>query len=139
MHDVAVEPRSRLIWPNEAIQIKPVRQVVRGLLAADSIALVMGDAGCGKSTLAVDIGCAVATGKAWNGRAVERGLVVHVAGEGLHGLRQRLAAATLEGRGSEGMPYPLLDHRLDLHCRDGKRREAFASDPRHAGALLLDR
>ena len=114
VHDVVVESRCRVYWPSAMTKLEPVRQIVRGILAADSLALCMGDAGTGKSTLALDMGCSIATGKPWRGLLCERGLVLHVAGEGMHGLKMRLAAAIREERGTVGMPDGLIAQSLDL-------------------------
>jgi putative DNA primase/helicase len=114
VHEVTVEARCRVIWPQEATESKPLRQVIRGVLAADSLVLMMGDSGTGKSTTAINMGCAVATGNAWRGYSCDRGLVLHLAGEGLHGVRQRETAEIREGRGTLGMPYGIIPQTVDL-------------------------
>lgn len=114
VHGIPVKQRCKVVWPDEATELKPIRQNIRGILAVNSLALCMGDSGTGKSTVTVDMGCAVATGSPWRGMPSEKGLVLHVAGEGLHGLRLRLAAAIKEGRGSKGMPYGIIEQSLDL-------------------------
>lgn len=112
--EIEVAPRCRVIWPAEAIDAEPPPQAIHGLLTAGGLALVYGESGTGKSTVAVDLGCAIATGQPWRGRKAQRGLVLHVAGEGMHGLRLRLAAAVSEGRGAVGMPYGIIPDALDL-------------------------
>lgn len=66
--------------------------LVDGLLETSSLALVFGDPGCGKSFLAIDLACCIGTGTAFHGRAVKRGAVFYIAGEGHNGLSRRFGA-----------------------------------------------
>lgn len=66
--------------------------IVEGLFETDSLALVFGDPGCGKSLLALDIAACISTGSRFHGRAVKKGAVFFIAGEGHNGLRRRLTA-----------------------------------------------
>ena len=54
--------------------------------------VIFGEPGCGKSFLAIDWACRVATGTPWRGHEVTPGPVVYVAGEGQQGLGRRLGA-----------------------------------------------
>ena len=65
---------------------------VRKWLPEASIIQLFGDPSSGKSFLAIDWACCVATGKEWNGNRVKQGAVIYIAGEGHHGLRRRFAA-----------------------------------------------
>jgi hypothetical protein len=53
---------------------------------------VFGDPGGGKSFVAIDIACCVATGSAWHGHQVKQGAVFYIAGEGHNGLARRFKA-----------------------------------------------
>lgn len=66
--------------------------LIKGYLALDSLALIFGDPGCGKSFLAIDIAGHVATGSPWRGQKVRRGKVLYIAGEGRNGLARRFKA-----------------------------------------------
>jgi hypothetical protein len=66
--------------------------VIDGLLETETLGLIFGDPGCGKSFLAVDIAAAVATGTPFHGRATKQGAVFFIAGEGHNGLVRRFAA-----------------------------------------------
>jgi len=72
--------------------IQPISWVVRDYLERDSIALVYGSSGSGKSFLTVDIACAIATGSPWMGNKVHSGTVFYIAGEGHNGLARRFRA-----------------------------------------------
>lgn len=66
--------------------------LVQDLFERDSLALLFGDPGCGKSFFALALAASVATGRSFNGRKVRSGPVVYIAGEGQNGLRRRLSA-----------------------------------------------
>ncbi|MEQ6918724.1 AAA family ATPase [Halomonas aquatica] len=72
--------------------LKPVAWLVRGFVEADSLALVFGEPGHGKSFLALDWAASVATGTAWHGHPTRQGAVFVVAGEGHNGIARRLKA-----------------------------------------------
>lgn len=71
---------------------KPVNWLINGVIEADSLACLYGASGCGKSFLAVDLSLCIASGHDWHGHKVQQGSVAYFAGEGLAGLRRRIAA-----------------------------------------------
>lgn len=66
--------------------------LVKGYITLDSLIVLFGDPGCGKSFLAIDIACHVATGTPWHGCPVKPGTVLYIAGEGRNGLSKRFRA-----------------------------------------------
>ncbi|WFM72292.1 helicase RepA family protein [Halomonas sp. CKK8] len=72
--------------------LQPVSWLVRGYLEADSLALVYGEPGHGKSFLAIDLAASIATGTPWHGAETKPGAVFYIAGEGHNGLSRRLKA-----------------------------------------------
>src|SRR5690625_1661515 len=64
--------------------------IIRGRVEANSLAMIFGDPACGKSFLAVDWACSVATGKDYHGHTVQQAPVIFIAGEGLNGIARRL-------------------------------------------------
>lgn len=70
--------------------------LVRDRLERDSLALVFGDPGTGKSFLAVAWAASVATGAMWFGHRVRQAPVIYVAGEGRSGIARRLRAWSVE-------------------------------------------
>lgn len=64
---------------------------MRDYVETDSLALMFGDPGCGKSFTAIDLACCVATGTSWHGRRTTPGPVFYIAGEGHNGLARRFA------------------------------------------------
>jgi hypothetical protein len=85
--------RSRFVDVASLCEHPPaVNWIVGNYLAADSLALIFGDPGCGKSFVAIDLACHVATGRTWRGNRVKEGLVLYIAGEGRNGLSKRFRA-----------------------------------------------
>lgn len=66
--------------------------LIKGYLEESSINLLYGPSGGGKSFLALDWACCVATGSPWQGQKVKQGKVLYIAGEGRTGLAGRLKA-----------------------------------------------
>ncbi len=72
-------------------QPAPVRWIVRPWLEAQSLAMVHGASGSGKTFAVLDLAASVAAGLPdWHGHRVHGGPVVYIAGEGHSGLRARL-------------------------------------------------
>ncbi|MCL2645593.1 MAG: helicase RepA family protein [Phycisphaerales bacterium] len=86
-------PASRIrLTRVDQIEVHPPRWLLRGILERDTFALIFGDPGCGKSFLAIDWACRIATGTPWRGHSVKSGPVVYVAGEGQQGFGRRIRA-----------------------------------------------
>ncbi len=100
---VDIEPRLGGFW------------LVKKFLPAIGLALIYGHPGSGKSFLALDIAFHVALGWSWNGRRVQRGLVVYVGAEGGNGLRNRIVAFRMR-HGIAGIPLVLIDMPIDLQA-----------------------
>ena len=71
----------------------PNRWLIKGLIPAKTIGMMFGKSGSGKSFLAYDMALTIASPEisAWNGRDVKHGKVILFAGEGVIGVRQRVA------------------------------------------------
>lgn len=104
----------RTHWPTDFDKIKPPRQLVENLLVSGSLALLYGASNVGKSTIGADLGMHIARGEPWAGLRVEQGLVVHVAGEGWHGVMSRLAAHCKHHNVPPTMPYAVVSGVDDL-------------------------
>jgi hypothetical protein len=65
---------------------------VHDFLGAGEVSCWFGQPGAGKSTIAIDLACHVASGKAWMGRRVFTGAVLYVAAERLAVVLRRMAA-----------------------------------------------
>lgn len=74
------------------LEIKAPEYAIRDRIETDSLALIFGDPGCGKSFLGVDIACCIATSADFHDYAVKPGPVIYLAGEGHNGLARRFKA-----------------------------------------------
>ncbi|MBI1373919.1 MAG: AAA family ATPase [Phycisphaera sp.] len=89
----------------DQIEMRPPDWLLRGMLERDTFALIFGDPGSGKSFLAIDWACRVATGTPWRGHGVTGGPVVYVAGEGQQGFGRRIRAwSEHQGVSLDGAP-----------------------------------
>jgi RecA-family ATPase len=71
----------------------PVQWLIRDVLDAESLAEIFGDAGTGKTFLALDLGLSIASRQEWHGHKIaQNGLVFYIAGEGHHSLPVRIKA-----------------------------------------------
>lgn len=79
---------------DEAILARPTpEQLIEGVCAVESLVLIHGQSGHGKSFVTLDAGCSVARGGYWHGHHVENpGGVVYIAAEGQGGLVDRVQA-----------------------------------------------
>lgn len=74
-------------------KLPPPTPLISGILDLDSLAVLYGTPGAGKSVAALDLALRVATGTRWHGhQEVHQGPVVYVAAEGAHGLPGRVDA-----------------------------------------------
>lgn len=107
--------------------IQPTSWLVRDYIEADSLALMFGDPASGKSFVAIDIACCVATGTAWHGHAVTKGAVFYVAGEGMNGLMRRFMAWRIEN-GADPKGLYLASHAVALCTAKAAAEVANALD-----------
>ncbi|AYD82050.1 DNA polymerase/primase [Mycobacterium phage Saguaro] len=70
----------------------PPEYIIDGLIEHGGLSSVIGAPGIGKSTVALDMACHIATGKRWQGRRTLKTRVLYLPGEGLAGAVQRLRA-----------------------------------------------
>src|SRR5690625_496190 len=85
--------------------------VITDIVPAGGVVSLVGGSGVGKSFVAVDMACAIASGSEWHGYSVEQaGSVVYVAAEGGGGIDKR-ALAWAQQHGMDDVPqlYMLLD------------------------------
>jgi KaiC/GvpD/RAD55 family RecA-like ATPase len=93
------------------------RPLVKGLLEREQISVIYGEAGCGKTFLALDLGLQVAAGRGWFGRKVEQGAVVYIAAEAGRSIINRVLAWRItHGLDGEEIPFAAVPSPIDL-CR----------------------
>ncbi|QHB36752.1 DNA primase/helicase [Mycobacterium phage Lephleur] len=70
----------------------PPEYIIDGLLENGGLSCIIGPPGVGKSSVALDMACHIATGKRWQGRRTLKTKVLYMPGEGLSGAVQRIWA-----------------------------------------------
>ena len=84
--------RFRLYSDEEMEQHDPPEWLIQGILPSGGFAVLYGDAGTGKSFLALGWSLAVGKKHPWFERAVKQGPVVYIAAEGSHAIGLRIRA-----------------------------------------------
>lgn len=102
-----------LEWFDEIDAQLEANWLVDEIIPANSLCLVYGHPGCGKSFFALDMALHVAEGKPWRDRTVEQGLVVYIGAEGQRGLRQRISAYRIHHKIDE-LPFALIPVEVNL-------------------------
>lgn len=74
------------------MKINPPKWIVEDYLEENTLSVVFGDPGSGKTFIALSLAVSVATGLPWNDQSVKQGSVFYIAGEGFNGISRRLAA-----------------------------------------------
>lgn len=74
------------------LDLKAPDPLIAKVLPRHAYAILRGRDHSFKSFAAIDWACCLATGKHWQGHAVEQARVLYIAGEGAHGLANRIAA-----------------------------------------------
>jgi hypothetical protein len=126
-------PPARPKQPAAAFQFVPVADlkyrapdyIIGELIETDTLGLMFGDPGCGKSFLAVDIALSVATGTPFHGRDTKQGAVFFIAGEGHNGLARRFAAWS-QARDVPLAGVPLFKSERAAQFLDGASAKAVA-------------
>ena len=87
------EPPSFIERVSECLSdIEPPSWLINSMIERGSVGTIFGDWNVGKSAIAVDIACRVATGYSFAGRETRKGAVLYVAQEGRRGLQRRFKA-----------------------------------------------
>jgi hypothetical protein len=95
-------------------EVAPPDRLVKRLLGENSLGLVFGEPGCGKTFLATDMGLHIAMGRPWFGRAVAAGAVLYLAGEGIAGIDNRLAGFKLRHEVNADVPFAVVPTAVNL-------------------------
>ena len=91
----ACEPptrRLRAVWASDISDAPPEPELVPGVLPGCGSGVLFGASNSGKSAMAIDLACRVASGMDWRGRKVLPGVVVYVAAENAASIKRRVRA-----------------------------------------------
>lgn len=86
------KPRWRFLSLSDLENLPRPKPLIANTFDQDALVLLAGDWGTYKSFQALDWAACIATGASWNNREVIQQSVLYIAGEGLHGIKQRLRA-----------------------------------------------
>jgi hypothetical protein len=106
------------------VPLTPPRWLIKNLIETDSFGEIFGEPGCGKSFMAIELACCVATGTPFFGYEIKyRGPVYYLAAEGRGGLVRRFRAWSIaRGIPFEGAPLFLNETPLvlidELSCKN---------------------
>lgn len=143
-HIEAPESRHRLLWLHDSFKVETQHFLVHNLIEPETLVVMFGEANCGKSTVAVDLGMHIAQGSSWRDRDTTKGLVLHVAGEGVRGVRMRQAAWIEHHDAPRTLPYAVLPTAVDLSAAGAVRQmvttvlEAAAGIGEAPGLVIVD-
>jgi KaiC/GvpD/RAD55 family RecA-like ATPase len=109
------EPHYKSVDLATLFKISPLEWLVHEILPGNGLSFLYGEAGCGKTFLAIDIAGAVARGVAWAGKPTQKGAVLYVATEDFSGLSTRMRAYCKEhSLDVLSMPFRLWREGLNL-------------------------
>lgn len=123
------------------LEYRAPEYLIEDLIETETLGLIFGDPGCGKSFVAADLGLSVATGTAFHGRKVKQGTVFLIAGEGHNGLTRRFAAwAKHNGVDLKGKPMFMSNRSaqfLDAGSAAGVSEAVSALAVQHGNPALI--
>ena len=96
--------------------------LIDNLLVEGTASMIFGPPGDGKTFLALDIACSVASGRGWRSMRVERGGVLYYCLEGGVGFRNRLRALQNKKMLHDDDPFEFSTEQLDLRSPDAHTR-----------------
>lgn len=104
-------------------QPAPLKWLIKGWLQDQSLMMMHGPSGGGKTFVVLDMALRIASGlPGWCGHKVTPGGVVYLAGEGHHGLRGRIAAWKQTHAPDQHLKMWLSKSGLDLNTNEGYQR-----------------
>lgn len=107
-------PKLPILTLSEIAKLPPVTWLIKDLIPKQSLAMIYGEPGGGKTFTALDLALSAAHGKAWHGHEATKGQVFYVAGEGVGGFRKRISAWHKAKELPEEAPFYLIPRAVNL-------------------------
>ena len=98
----------------DVMAMEPNKWLIEGQIPEKSVSAIYGPSGSGKTFLALDMMLSVAHDVDWQGRYVNPGAVIYVAGEGVSGLRKRLHAWHVQRQLEAAAPFYIIPQAILL-------------------------
>lgn len=131
--------RYKLLSGANLYNAAPMKWMVRGVLPAEGLAALYGASGSGKSFLALDMGCAIASGAEWFNRRVTQAPVTYVCLEGEAGLGKRVKAWSLHHKMTAPNQLQFITQPFDLLSNDvAELAKAVIAGGGANGLMMLD-
>tara|TARA_R110000803_G_scaffold95344_8_gene163238 strand:- start:59 stop:2053 length:1995 start_codon:yes stop_codon:yes gene_type:complete len=107
-----------LMLPGD-LSTEPPKWLIKNVIEANSMTLMVGAPGCGKSFLAIDLAMSIVRGVNWYGEMnKKKGAVVYICGEGQHGIERRLRAYSIQNRMEMAPDTPFIITRTSVQLLD---------------------
>ncbi len=121
--------------------LRPPDWLIKGVLTSDSLAMLYGAAGAGKTFACLDMALHIAAGKPYHDRPVKQCPVVYIAGEGRAGIAKRvLAWCDKWGVDLDEIPFGITSRSVafldDLAVNE--LAEVLHNRPQNAGLVIVD-
>jgi putative DNA primase/helicase len=121
-------------------QPAPLKWMIKNWVQDDSLIMLHGPPGCGKSFLVLDWCLRIASGKTeWMGNKVNPGSVVYLAGEGHHGFRGRIEA-WVQANECDSADFFMSSSGCDLNKPEGLQRvyDSLGDLPESPSVVVVD-
>lgn len=121
--------RFPIVWFDEIPEQKSSEYLVKGVIECQTVCVVYGPPGSGKSFWCIDLAAHIATGRTWRGKRVNSGLVVYIAAEAGSSILRRFTAwreVNLGEAYEEAVPLVVMPRAVSL------------LDPDSVTALILE-
>lgn len=84
--------RLRATWASDLTSSAPEPDLIDGVLPNIGLGSLYGPSNCGKTAAVIDMACRIATGLPWQGKEVQKGVVLYVAAEAPVSVERRVMA-----------------------------------------------
>jgi RecA/RadA recombinase len=114
------------------------RSLVAGMVETQSIAMIYGESGCGKTFLALDLALSIASGREWFGRACQQARAIYIAAEAGRSIRHRVAAWAADRWDGQGdVNFAAVVSPVDLCDKKGIGVKQLVAAIKEAGGANL--
>ena len=129
-------PKQKYFVHISELTLKPPQWLVEGILERDCLVGLIGASGSGKSFVAVDLACSIASGTLFHGRATQPGNVLYVAGEGQRGLVARVEAwCRTRDLNRNDLSFHISQQKIQMHNDDAVKH--IAEEAKQIGNVVL--